>query len=226
MDLQKSIQRIRAETSKASSIDVTKQIEDLELTPAEIKVLPLVNQHIYFLNKSNSKYICVGLSPHLNFAPIVKICDFKNQLVVLNKLEWLGIIENEGVICNYFHSNSISGHPNWNIGTLSAICESIGQTKVLQFVDSAQRGIYLGCPSIDELFALKAIINQRLCALEKINFNEFYKIVINAAKDLPGDIKENIKKIIDSIDGTLDLEVCLMREILHVIPDFESLSIS
>ncbi|KAK9711736.1 hypothetical protein QE152_g25299 [Popillia japonica] len=48
----------------------------------------LLGEKLYFLNKSHSKWICVGLLPDLDFEPTIKIVGVKKQCIAFNEAEW------------------------------------------------------------------------------------------------------------------------------------------
>lgn len=210
-NLAKSIEYARLQALKARKPTAI-------LPSNDARVLPLLNQSIYFLNKSKTKYICIGLSPHINFYPIVKVCGVKNQCVLFDENEWDMLLENQGILLNYFHTTDTQWTP-MKLGSKVISFQTVEYRKILKIVDAGESEVYLGWESLTELWDLIPLIKYRLNVLGSQGFNEFYSNVINGIVDMPGDFKTNITNILHPLKDTKSENVCCMMEILQFAPE-------
>ncbi|KAF5279655.1 hypothetical protein FQA39_LY18259 [Lamprigera yunnana] len=76
-------------------------INDLKTGDCETMLL---NQTIYYLNKSKSKWISVGLYYPFEFASVVKIFGRSKQYVIFKEEEWIQFHEQRENIKKYFET--------------------------------------------------------------------------------------------------------------------------
>ncbi|KAB0792614.1 hypothetical protein PPYR_11270 [Photinus pyralis] len=174
----------------------------------------LINESRYELNKSGTKYVCVGLSPQILFTPAVKICGNKSRGVIFNRNEWCALVENQGIITNYFYSVDSPWVP-MKIGSKTIYFETINKTKVIRVVDFLDVEIYLGWESLEQLWKILNIVAYRIICLAELNFNSFYNNVVNVVVDMVGDVKENINQIIIPLQDVYDEKVSCMMEVVE-----------
>ncbi|KAF5289495.1 hypothetical protein FQA39_LY15050 [Lamprigera yunnana] len=170
-------------------------INDLKTGDCETMLL---NQTIYYLNKSKSKWISVGLYYPFEFASVVKIFGRSKQYVIFKEEEWIQFHEQRENINKYFQTFDTMRKPR-QIGSKTLTFEMIEEKKILKIKDMSGNEVYL---DIDEVS----------------NFKHFYEDVIRAVAEMLGDMKINIYNIINRLSEKSD-DVCCMLEILFFIPE-------
>lgn len=171
----------------------------------------LLDEEVHFVNNSRCKYLCVGLSPYLNFTPAVVIGGGGRQ-VLLNKSDWFKLCENQSVIQNYIQSGK--SDTSVQSGNINIHFATIGNRQVVKLEDPSEQFITLGSESIDGLFSTKVRISGRLTELELNRFSEFYGRIIKGLKNYSGeDYKTQIVSVLNKLHP--DENVCVMHEILE-----------
>ena len=62
----------------------------------------LINETVYYINKSKSKYISIGFSLDRKYQPVLKLGGYKNnQNVVFNKDQWIWFYNNQGIMQSF-----------------------------------------------------------------------------------------------------------------------------
>ncbi|KAF5282119.1 hypothetical protein FQA39_LY17675 [Lamprigera yunnana] len=106
-------------------------INDLKTGDCETMLL---NQTIYYLNKSKSKWISVGLYYPFEFAFVVKIFGRSKQYVIFKEKEWIQFHEQRENINKYFQTFDTM----WKlrqIGSKTLTFEMIKKKKILKIED-------------------------------------------------------------------------------------------
>lgn len=187
-------------------------------TPTDAKMLPLISQCIYFLNKSKSKCVCVGLSAHLTFSPAVKLFGLRNQCMFFDETEWKLVTENLENLMNYFHAGD-TPWPPMKIGSKTIMFQTVAKNKVIKFQDLGDSELYLGWESLAELRELLPIISYRVDTLASQEFKMFYDSIIEGVAEMPGNFKVNIMNILAPLKELHCENMCSMLEILHFLPE-------
>ncbi|KAF5284979.1 hypothetical protein FQA39_LY16844 [Lamprigera yunnana] len=177
----------------------------------------LLNQTIYYLNKSKSKWISVGLYYPFEFASVVKIFWRSKQYVIFKKGEWIQFHEQRENINKYFQNFDMMWKPR-QIGSKTLTCEIIEEKKILRIEDVCGNEVYLGWGSVSEVWSLESVISYRLSYSSGINFKHFYEDVIRAVAEMSGDVKINIYNIINRLFEKSD-DVCCTLEVLLFMPE-------
>ncbi|KAF5296712.1 hypothetical protein FQA39_LY12412 [Lamprigera yunnana] len=177
----------------------------------------LLNQTIYYLNKSKSKWISVGLYYPFEFASVVKIFGRSKQYVIFEEEEWIQFQEQRENINKYFQTFDTMWKPR-QIGSKTLTFEMIEEKKILKIEDMSGNEVYLGWESVSEVWSLESVLRYRLSYSSGSNFKYFYEDVIRAVAEMSGDVKINIYNIINRLSEKSD-DVCCMLEVLLFMPE-------
>ncbi|KAF5279309.1 hypothetical protein FQA39_LY18288 [Lamprigera yunnana] len=189
-------------------------INDLKTGDCETMLL---NQTIYYLNKSKSKWISVGLYYPFEFASVVKIFGRSKQYVIFKEEEWIQFHEQRENINKYFQTFDTMWKPR-QIGSKTLTFEMIEEKKILKIEDMSGNEVYLGWESVSEVWSLESVLRYRLSYSSGSNFKYFYEDVIRAVAEMSGDVKINIYNIINRLSEKSD-DVCCMLEVLLLMPE-------
>ncbi|KAF5280163.1 hypothetical protein FQA39_LY18120 [Lamprigera yunnana] len=126
-------------------------INDLKTGDCETMLL---NQTIYYLNKSKSKWISVGLYYLFEFASVVKIFGRSKQYVRFKEEEWIQFHEQRENINKYFQTFDTMWKPR-QIGSKALTFEMIEEKKILKIEDMSGNEVYLVERLYEELGALE-----------------------------------------------------------------------
>ncbi|KAF5269117.1 hypothetical protein FQA39_LY08787 [Lamprigera yunnana] len=120
----------------------------------------LLNQTIYYLNKSKSKWISVGLYYRFEFASVVKIFGRSKQYVIFKEEEWIQFHEQRENINKYFQTFDTMWKPR-QIGSKTLTFEMIKEKKNLKIEDMSGNEVYLGWESVSEVWSLESVLRYR-----------------------------------------------------------------
>ncbi|KAF5302981.1 hypothetical protein FQA39_LY10159 [Lamprigera yunnana] len=163
----------------------------------------LLNQTIYYLNKSKSKWISVGLYYPFEFASVVKIFGRSKQYVIFKEEEWIQFHEQRENINKYFQTFDTMWKPR-RIGSKTLTFEMIEEKKILKIENISGNEVYLGWESVSEVWSLESVLRYRISYSSKMS----------------GDVKINIYNIINRLFEKSD-DVCCMLEVLLFMPKKE-----
>ncbi|KAI4465034.1 invertebrate gustatory receptor [Holotrichia oblita] len=133
----------------------------------------LIGQSSYFLNKSGSKWLTVGLSPAARFIPIVQIKSV-NTYIFFTQEEWEEFCKTEG--CSPNHQMEASSYRDIQVIRL----KSRGQQ------------IVLSTETYNNIYHLQELINQKISILASSDFVSFYNHVLKSCTKMDGDLYSNI----------------------------------
>ncbi|KAF5289349.1 hypothetical protein FQA39_LY15135 [Lamprigera yunnana] len=133
-------------------------INDLKTGDCETMLL---NQTIYYLNKSKSKWISVGLYYPFEFASVVKIFGRSKKYVIFKEEEWIQFHEQRENINKYFQTFDTMWKPR-QIGSKTLTFEMIEEKKILKIEDMSGNEVYLGWESVSEVWSLESVLRYRL----------------------------------------------------------------
>ncbi|KAF5277461.1 hypothetical protein FQA39_LY18491 [Lamprigera yunnana] len=125
-------------------------INDLKTGDCETMLL---NQTIYYLNKSKSKWIGVGLYYPFEFASVVKIFGRSKQYVIFKEEEWIQFHEQRKNMNKCFQTFYTMWKPR-QIGSNTLTFEMIEEKKILKIEDMSGNEVYLGWESVSEKYSL------------------------------------------------------------------------
>ncbi|KAF5301625.1 hypothetical protein FQA39_LY10672 [Lamprigera yunnana] len=133
-------------------------INDLKTGDCETMLL---NQTIYYLNKSKSKWISIGLYYPFKFASVVKIFGRSKQYVIFKEEEWIQFHEQRENINKYFQTFDTMWKPR-QIGSKTLTFEMIEEKKILKIEDMSGNEVYLGWEFVSEVWSLESVLRYRL----------------------------------------------------------------
>ncbi|KAF5276079.1 hypothetical protein FQA39_LY00875 [Lamprigera yunnana] len=113
----------------------------------------LLNQIIYYLNKSKSKWISVGLYYPFEFASVVKIFGRSKQYVIFKEEDWIQFHEQRENINKYFQTCDMMWKPR-QIGSKILTFEMIKKKKILKIENMCENKVCLGWESVSEKYSL------------------------------------------------------------------------
>ncbi|KAF5281195.1 hypothetical protein FQA39_LY17835 [Lamprigera yunnana] len=145
-------------TNSIKYSDPKYNINDLKTGDCETMLL---NQTIYYLNKSKSKWISVGLYYPFEFASVVKIFGRSKQYVIFKEEEWIQFHEQRENINKYFQTFDTMWKPR-QIGSKTLTFEMIEEKKILKIEDMSGNEVYLGWESVSEVWSLESVLRYRL----------------------------------------------------------------
>ncbi|KAF5297270.1 hypothetical protein FQA39_LY12109 [Lamprigera yunnana] len=152
----------------------------------------LLNHAIYYLNKSITKWISIGLYYPFEFASVVKIFGRSKQYVRF-KDEWINFMNNEKILISIFRLIS-------------------------RIEDMCGNEVNLGWESVSKVWSLETVLSYRLGYSSASNFKHFYHDVIRAMAEMSGDVNTNIYNIVNPLPEKSD-DVCCMLEVLLFMPE-------
>ncbi|KAF5277917.1 hypothetical protein FQA39_LY06069 [Lamprigera yunnana] len=176
----------------------------------------LLNQRIYYLNKSKNKWISVGLYHRFEFASVVKIFGRSKQYVIFKEEEWIQFREQRENINKYFQICDMMWKPRQISSKLLTF--KMIKEKILRMEDVCKNEVYLGWEFVSEVWSLQTVLSYRLSYSSGSNFKHFYDDVIRAVVKMSGDVTINIYNIVNRLSKKSD-DVCCMLEILLCMPE-------
>ncbi|KAF5281447.1 hypothetical protein FQA39_LY17787 [Lamprigera yunnana] len=179
----------------------------------------LLNQTFYYLNKSKSKWISVGLYYPFEFASVVKIFGRSKQYLIFKEDEWIQFHEQRENINKYFQTFDTMWKPR-QIGSKTLTFEMIKEKKILKIEDISGNEVYLGWESVSEVWSLESVLRYKLSYSSGSNFKYFYEDVIRAVAKMSGDVKIDVFKnkvrcVLKNSRGTITLEFYADHEAIY-----------
>lgn len=207
----------------------TKQVVKMTTQPSSgkcnmqtVKDERLLVNKIYFLNKSRTKYLVVGLSTSLQFQPVIQIHSMKSRhKVSFTEQEWLSFWTKEGIFANYLTFQNSFPDAMWEGGKSYAF-ERLNQEVVLKISDvSCAEEIYIGKESFWKLQEVRALVSIVLEEFKRFNFLKTFEDVVKSSTEGHGPI--NVGKVLLSLEykkGTIPfLLYYAMKEFILCYPD-------
>lgn len=172
--------------------------------------VPLVGERIFFLNKSHSKWICVGLAPNQDFEPIVKIVGIKKQCVYFNLEEWEWFVAESLKLKKYYQYYNgaipvINGMDIW----LSH--ESFDGVNRIMKINKEGGHAYLAYESLAELWRMVKVVATRLVFLKDLKYQEFYNRFLDSIVLSGEEVDTAIERI---CNGQVSESVCVTIELV------------
>lgn len=176
----------------------------------------ILNTKTYFLNKSNSKYISVGIGLN-NLEPIIHIGGQNGFLIAISEQEWKQIVNYQGVIANYFYFNVADSKP-LKIHDLTIYFEKSSQCSYIRIQKDGGKYVSLGVDSVDTLWQVKELIDYRINIIKKQGFDQYFDVFKSNNFNQVGNVVTDVTKIIDQINNPNSENVSTMLEMLTFYP--------
>jgi hypothetical protein len=176
----------------------------------------LLNSTTFFLNKSRTKYVSVGLSVGSHYNPVIHLCGNRNQHVSFHEEDWNLFLQYQGLITNYLFSNEDTRE--WNPITLNHKTlhfETFNSRRNIKIVDK-DVVLWLGSETVFTLWELLPLIINRMEILKKQEFFVFYDNLIRNLCTMSGDIIENVQFAMKPF--AVNVNSYCIKELIHYAP--------
>lgn len=172
--------------------------------------MPLLSQNIYFLNKSHSKWVCVGLDINLYYEPVIRIVGLKKQSITMNLEQWKKFVISKLRIMSCFNkSNPV--YSVFKIGDIKISYDCFdGVNKILK-MEKHGECLYISHEGLIELWHIIELINIRIENLKVLDYGKYYKNFIERLSMMEGDVKTNMENL---IEGLKSESVCITKELM------------
>ncbi|KAK4885272.1 hypothetical protein RN001_001543 [Aquatica leii] len=157
----------------------------------------LYAQSTFTLNKSQTKWISVGLCAELQFNVVVKLMG-KGQCITLTEIEWRTLVCYRSIITNSFTGYATT--PSYHeVCGVKITTEWMDKAKKVLKMQRAEETIYLAYDSVHEMWKLCDLIMTRLELLKRLEYKRYYDSVIDTIALKGGEVKEGIIRIVSKI---------------------------
>lgn len=178
----------------------------------------LLNSKIFFLNKSSSKFVIVGIS-NQDFSPKIIIGGKNGFSITLSEESWNSFCNHRGVIENYFCFPQQINEPMLNIDNFKLYFEKVNSLPVIKIKEEYSRYVYLGYESIETLWRLKEVVDYRISIIKKQEFSLYFKVFQTSISIQEGDPIDNIYRILQPNQNPNSENVSTMLEFLILYPE-------
>lgn len=172
--------------------------------------LPLVGERVFFLNKSHSKWISVGLSPMHDFECMFKIVGIKKQCVSFNIKEWRWLMAETMKLKEYLeYGNGM--FPCVYGMKIRLTPETIeGNGKIMR-IEKGGDYVYLSYEGLLEMWRLMQILECRWAVLNDLKINIFYRDMVRCVAQSGGEVELEVEKM---YNGVVSECACIMKELI------------
>lgn len=169
----------------------------------------------YPLNKSITKYVCIGLNVE-DFSPSIKISGNKSASVIFNEHEWNELLNYQGIITNNLYQLEIYMEP-LSFANVEIYFEDIDGQKVLK-IKKNEVYIYLGKDSVFNLWQLIPLLEKRLTLLKNQQFKQYLSVFKNSYVSNEDDIINKIYDVLVRQDSSSE-NACAVMELVISYPE-------
>lgn len=187
----------------------------------------LINETVYYINKSKSKWVSVGFSLERKYIPVIKLGGFKNkQNVTFDEEQWISFLNNQKNMLGFIYSKSTGWQPMSGNG-YEIHFVFIGDSRIIKITQDGGNEIFLAGDTINELINLVNLIKYRFDILKSQEFSKYYNIVISSVSAKNGDLNKNVYESISASTNQNSVNVCCVMELLNfysecIIEDVET----
>lgn len=178
----------------------------------------LLLDKIYFLNKSRTKYLVVGISPSV-LRPVIKLCSMKSRASIqFSEDEWATFWSNEGIFANYLTYQNVFKNLREKEKCYSA--EKINDREVvLKIVDVSCAGeVYIGKESFWDLQHVRYSVNLLLEEFKALNIAKHIEEFMQLSNNESDCVAEQRLIILAQRRQTLPFLVyCAIREYIFIV---------
>lgn len=132
----------------------------------------LLNSKTYYLNKSLSKYISVGLSTR-DFSIKVVVGGQNGYTVCFKEEDWKEYVKHQGVITNYFYCSNSTTFPI-TFDDIVIEFEKTHQLTVIKIKNKYKNYVSLARETVDKLWEIQELINYRIQILKQQEFEKYF----------------------------------------------------
>ncbi|XP_071054857.1 uncharacterized protein [Onthophagus taurus] len=170
---------------------------------------PLFSESTYYLNKSRTKWISVGMSANLHFDPVIRLMG-KGQCITFTEDEWKNVINSRQLIMNSFVGD-LSTPPHFVVSGVTCSSQWIENVRKVLKMERGSEIFYLAYDSLHELWKLSDLVSSRVEVLNCMEYKNYYDSVIDVVSTMQGDIKSNI---LVASNGVPSEHLCVTKELL------------
>lgn len=175
-----------------------------------MKSINVLSQQVYYLNKSRTKWVVVGLAPDLHFEPILTIAGAKKQNIAMKANQWKHFLGYQNYLTEMFMGNKGDTY-TLKIGDVSVNFERVEKHKKVLKMSRGGEEIFLAYETLKELWKLAEILTDRLEILREKNYCKYYDDMINCIVNLEGDITDRISKF---FNGVINENAIVTKELM------------
>jgi hypothetical protein len=167
-----------------------------------------IGERQFYLNKSHSKFVSVGLNYNFNFGICISLGGAKCANIILSEDEFRRIVDNQGVILNSLYT----GENQQTIDCTSFNLEfpRIYDCIILKIVKD-NLSICFNYDTICNLFDILSLLEYHIDLLKKREFPSYYKLIQSSLMFSKGNLKEEAIKLLAPkiFTGNIDISLCL-----------------
>lgn len=142
------------------------------------------------MNNSKSKYVTVGLSYDFQFQPCITLGGNKTFPIVLSEFDWKELLQYQGLLANYFHSEE--SFPSEDFSSFTISFEKYNDNKFIKIKNRRGNYVCIGSESLTQLWSIVPLINFRFDSLKKLDFQKYFNTKLSATSFRNGDICQQI----------------------------------
>lgn len=175
----------------------------------------VIGEQRYALNKSECKFVSVGLSYGSAYVPCIKLSGHNNIQVVFDENDWKKFLSHQGTITNYLYYNEIPHvihEDNFSIDFVEFDCRLIKISKGNNY-------IFFGYETVCGLWKILPLVKYRIETIKNQQFTNYFKILQRGLQNQTGDIFENALNILKPEDNPNSQNICMILELIHIYPD-------
>lgn len=188
-------------------------------TGAKLVDSPLVGSTTYFLNKSCSKWVCVGLSPNCLFETVVEVVGMKKQKLTFVEEEWILFISGTRQFEKYVGDNVLI--PSFTLHGVRISSECVeGMTNILKMQKEGDV-LYLSYAGMEELWNLEELIRARLKYLASLNYRKYFREIAEyiGKKEERLNVTEINMELDILLNGQVSEHACILKEVMLYNPE-------
>lgn len=175
----------------------------------------LLGEKRFYLNCSKTKYVTVSLSYDLNFTPCITISGNRNNIVMFSEKEWEEFLTQKEVIDNFMEVGE-NCEPI-DIGKFWMEFDKFQECKVIKIM-TGYATVWLGQPSIAELWRILPLVKHTLETLKSQQFASCFKLIELGVKNSE-DVINTALNIIEPIKVINPMTYAIALEIIYKHPE-------
>ncbi|CAH1960956.1 unnamed protein product [Acanthoscelides obtectus] len=181
--------------------------------------LPLIvnQEQRYHLNPSKSKWITIGRAYQWSFQPVINIKGLKTEGVTLNEEDWYEVLNQEGIITNFFFSDDIFYPIQGNSFCISF--DRFPDFQTIKIEDRWSKVVYLGKETVFKLFQLAPLIAYTMNMLKTQEFQKYFTILVQDVQTKHIDVRDFIMQHISDLPHSENIRTAM--ELAYQYPNLK-----
>jgi hypothetical protein len=180
----------------------------------------LICESVFYLNKSNSKWISVGLSLERNYKPVIKLGGNKNQHAIFNEDQWISFLNNQGIMMSFIYAtnNNFGWDPMLGSG-YEIHFVFINNSRIIRIIQDGGNEVFLAGETLTEVVNLTNLIKYRFDLLKSQDFSNYYNIIISGISVKQDNIIKRIYDVISPSKNINSINIACILELLQFYSD-------